>query len=382
MSRAGWIAAAVAIAFFWGGTDSVKLFLDRHRYVLPLCVVLLMALATGVFLLKPESALGRLHIWHMETLAVLRRPFTGWGFGKVMGAYGIVQHDYFASAARDPWEIKVAGCPEYPFNEYLGAAMGGGLPALAIVLLILLLGINRLNGSPLEYGLVAFAVFSFASYPMSIPLFRVALAILLGAALAPSRPFSAVHWLLGVVTMVLIGGTIFSAKERQSFREAKKDVRLLSFSKSGNYHDGTADRLNHYYGILDDDFRYLYEYGMALHKEGRYRESNEVLLRGAGISSDPMFHNIIGRNYEALGDYENAEKEYRYSAFQVPSRLYPHILLMKLYLRAGDNASARDEAERILTMRVNPRNRNMSSLQEQALAVRDSLIVVHRLETH
>ena len=381
MSRAGWIALSLAVCFFFLGTSPVKAFLAKHRWALPAGALLLALLAMGAFLLKPESALGRIHIWHMELLAFLEKPLTGWGFGREMGAYGAVQHDYFASGARAPWETAVAGCPEYPFNEYLGLAVGGGLLALILVLLLLVLGLRRLKGSPLKYGLIVFAVFSFASYPMSSPLFRVTLAILLGFALAPRRSFSKVHWIWAIAVLSSVVGTIPSLREQRAISEAGKTVRLLSFSKSGRYYNGTAARLGEYYDVLKKDFRFLYEYGLALNKEGKYAESNEVLVKGVSLSSDPMFHNIMGKNYQQMGDYVNAEEELRYSSFQVPSRLYPHVLLMELYLSQGDDVSACNEAEAILSMRVNSRNRNMTALREQALAIRDSLTAIHRFET-
>ncbi len=49
-----------------------------------------------------------------------------------------------------------------------------------------------------------------------------------------------------------------------------------------------------------------------------------------------MFYNIIGKNFEALGDYEQAERNYIYSHNRVPSRLYPYILLMEMKGYAGE----------------------------------------------
>ena len=43
---------------------------------------------------------------------------------------------------------------------------------------------------------------------------------------------------------------------------------------------------------------------MRFHKTGDYRRSNIVLQQGMQLSSDPMFHNIAAKNYEALGAYD------------------------------------------------------------------------------
>ena len=48
-------------------------------------------------------------------------------------------------------------------------------------------------------------------------------------------------------------------------------------------------------------------------------------------SNDPMILNIIGKNYQALGDYEKAEEYLIRSTHRLPGRIYPYYLLVKLY---------------------------------------------------
>ena len=56
-----------------------------------------------------------------------------------------------------------------------------------------------------------------------------------------------------------------------------------------------------------------------------------------------MFYNILGKNFEALGDYEQAERNYIHSHNRVPSRLYPYILLMEMKGCAGEQEAGLDE---------------------------------------
>lgn len=120
------------------------------------------------------------------------------------------------------------------------------------------------------------------------------------------------------------------------------------------------------YPQLRRNFRYLYDYGYALHKECRYEESNVILREGALISSDPMFYNIIGKNHEALGDYELAERNYIHAHNMVPSRLYPYILLMEMKERQGNTEQALAYARKALSLPVNERNMSMRDLHERA----------------
>lgn len=133
------------------------------------------------------------------------------------------------------------------------------------------------------------------------------------------------------------------------------------------------ESLSPLYDDLKDNYRYLYDLGYALHKTGRYGESNNMLHEGARLSSDPMFHNIIGRNHEALGEYSAAEEEYMISHYMVPSRLYPLVLLMDMYVRTGRTDDAAAVGERIASMPVNGRNMTMLGLRQETLERLDSL---------
>ena len=373
MSRTAWIAAAAGVSVYALEQVAVRNWLKHHSRLIIPGILLVAILLGGVFFLKKESAIGRLHIWHMELLAIREKPLSGWGFGHEMGAYGIVQHDYFAQGGRHDVEIKMAGCPEYPVNEYLGLAIAGGIPLLLLALGAGTLCIIRLGGTPLRYGAVTLAVFAFASYPMSQPLLRAVLAVLLGAALAPNNPAGWKRLLGLAILCIILTGTLVTAKRRKAWQEAQDAVSMLSFSKTGDYYSGLADALGEYYPVLQHDFRYLYEYGLALHKEGAYGHSLEVLRRGVEYSCDPMFHNIIGKNLQAMGEFEEAEEAYRYASFQVPCRLYPHLLLIRLYQQTGRYDAARKEAELALSLPVNPRNRAMQGIREQILQENERL---------
>lgn len=82
---------------------------------------------------------------------------------------------------------------------------------------------------------------------------------------------------------------------------------------------------------INYDNKFVFEYGKLLSQIGRYEESNSILLHGNKISSDPMFKNLIGKNYTSIGNYIKAEQYYLQSFNQIPNRIYPLYLLTKLY---------------------------------------------------
>lgn len=334
LSRAGWLGLFVALLVLVVKDNTLK-----ERMGWKPCYWILMSLLSfcacvGCFLLKKDSALGRLHIWHMELLSILSSPLKGCGFGHFLSCYGETQHNYFAFANRAAWEIRVAGCPEYAFNEYLKAGVEWGIPGLVLAIGIAMLVCIILvkNNNPLGYGAVSLSVFSFFSYPLSLWQFQICGGIFIVAAIyeltSPKRRWTQFAILLPLLIWILISSKTISHKE--------------------------------------SDYRLVYQQGYTLFQEGYYDMAIEVLREGTELSCDPMFHNIMGRCYESIGKLTKAESEYWYAHYMVPGRLYPLILLQEMYLAQGDTTQAKLVMKEILDIPVNPRNPNMQELRNRA----------------
>ena len=52
-------------------------------------------------------------------------------------------------------------------------------------------------------------------------------------------------------------------------------------------------------------------------------------------SCDPMILNVIGKNYQQMGDCLSAEDWFIRSTHRLPGRIYPYYLLAKLYAEPG-----------------------------------------------
>ena len=330
MSRAAWLAIGVAALVFALKELSLADRMRRHKVIAIIVLVLVLITMTGAFFLKTDSAIGRLHIWHMELRAITEEPLTGHGKGLILGVYGDTQAEYFAAKDRPKIITKVAGCPEYAFNEYLKIGVEYGIPAMLGVIAVLILVITLLlkSRSPFAYGLIAFSVFAFFSYPLE-----------------------AIH--------------IKS--------EAEKEWESIRYLASMELYEDAVGELTPLYGSLKDNYRFIYDYGYALHKCKRYQESNEILMEGAKISSDPMFYNIIGKNYEAMGAYDLAEGAYMHAHYMVPSRIYPLSLLMNLKIKTGDIHYAIEIGEKIQSMDINEKVVAMRRLQKESASRLDSL---------
>lgn len=152
--------------------------------------VMILGLA-GLYLMKKDSADGRLLIYKVTADMIAEAPVLGWGWDGFPGMYNNFQAVYFENGRGTEQEKYLADNVTYGFNELLEftAEMGilGLLLAAGLVLLLILKWRHRTDVQkirPVNYlGLgvgVAWLVFALFSYPMSIP----ALAIILPVTLA------------------------------------------------------------------------------------------------------------------------------------------------------------------------------------------------------
>lgn len=352
MSRSGWIAALAGSIYVLLFTEDIINRLQaigkRRLLIMTLGLVVISLLsAYAVWHIKSNSAYGRLFLWKISCMAIAKSPMIGHEtFAK---AYGDAQESYFDSGGSE-WERLVAGSPDYAFNEFLHYAVVWGVPAmLAIVALIvtaIVVGHKRRR-----YGLcgaiISLCVFACSSYPVHIPaIVATCCATMLGCLFIDSK-------LRYVLSVLMISCGVFLWTQQAVFE--KRQDAMQRWDKTKWYYTSKRYRLAvpQYEKTLDDmdwNGRFLFEYGHSLSKEERYEESNEILGKAMKYSSDPMILNIIGKNYQGMGRYEEAEMCFRRSICRLPERVYPHYLLFLLYSeeRFYDEEKRQEEADIIL----------------------------------
>ena len=343
MSRSAWVAAVVSVGYVMAmhHREKLRTFLRNHWKGVLTGGAVLAVLACGAYHLKKDSADGRLLMWKVAARAVCERPWTGYGWESVAGAYGDAQEAYFANGDYTATEAHVAGSPEYVFNEYLQVAMAWGVPVLVICLLVLVGGwciAHRRKQYGLCGALLSFGVFAFSSYPLQFPLFVFSLVLLWVGCILSGLPHQKRWGRVTAVTLMLIalmgGGWLYShQQQKEETKEKWERCRVLY--QSGAYSQAVESYAEHYEG-MKLDARYLFEYGHALHKLHCNEESNRILQEALKVSSDPMILNIIGKNFQEMQQYKEAEHWLLRSTHRLPGRIYPYYLLAKLYQEAGD----------------------------------------------
>lgn len=151
MSRSAWLAltlSSIWILFIhlkW--ITKAKHYIQTHHYKTILCCILTAIMITSslIFLyqMKADSANGRLFMWKIASNVIADKPLIGYGPGAFSYAYGEKQSAYFASGDYTEQEERVAGAPEYAFNEYLQLGVEGGFILLIIFLSLVIWGIGK-----------------------------------------------------------------------------------------------------------------------------------------------------------------------------------------------------------------------------------------------
>jgi tetratricopeptide (TPR) repeat protein len=377
MSRASWLAALGGCAFIgipYGlqnkkTGDWCKRY-RKHIIRFSFAAFVLFAVAmSGLFLLKKDSASGRAFTWKIAAQTIMEHPM-GVGLGNFGGAYGDAQAAYFASGAGAEWEEHVAEGVEYAFNEYLQICIEAGIIPfiifIAFAVYTLSSGIRRRNYIPAG-ALVSLLIFAAMSYPFNVLPFVIAFVFLSALCMAdsdnktdgdkPKRPYPKfVIWVFLIafpLSVVLLSSASspnsqFSIFNFQLNYSAHKQWRATQTLHGMGLHREAAEEFSGQYPYLQDNIKFLFEYAQSLSKSEQYGKSNEILRRAMQISCDPMLYNVMGKNCQALKQYEQAEQCFIKAVNLVPNRLYPHYLLAKLYHETGQKEKAETETDIVL----------------------------------
>ncbi len=359
VSRAAWVASVISLmSMFW---LRMKCAWIKKCFVLLAVFVLCVPFLYGMYVLKKDSADGRLFIWKISYPVAKQQIFSGVGIGGFPYVYGEAQEAYFREGKGTQDEEMLAGAPDYAYNEYLQIWIELGLPGVLSCLCLMayvyirLLRCRNVEVVGLCGAMVSFMVVSFFSYPLRyFATCLLSLFILLWAAWMPmvldeKKRYGKVGLVCDL--LVLIGmGTMVCIRFNKSYRTwvAVRHWDMVRPYFDREKYEGIENCYRVLYPDLKKDVGFLFEYGMCLSYNGHYEESNIILNEGSKRSSDPMFFNLMGKNFQALGRFEEAEEMFYKAYYRVPHRIYPLYLLMGLYEKEGRDLEMLEKAHQIV----------------------------------
>ena len=383
MSRSAWLAAGVSClcvyAWHMDWTDKFRLLWQQQRQRVGMGVVggfcVLLLAGYLLFVLKPDSARGRLFMWKITCRAIAEKPLTGYGIHNFAAAYGNAQETYFAAGDYEPWEERVAGSPEYAFNEYLQAAVELGIPLAVCLLVVVVLCLYR-GVRKGRYGIcgaiLSLMIFSFSSYPLQLPVFIVTFGGLLVACLSGADRW---QWLGLAVSVGIIGG--FRLKNDLQVEQACREWMNARVLYNAGAYQSAEKEYGRLYPLLRDRASFLFEYGHGLHKQQQFSKSNRILKEALQRSCDPMILNVIGKNYQQMGDCLSAEDWFIRSTHRLPGRIYPYYLLAKLYAEPSFRQPDKFEKMKWMVLTKEPKVHSTAIRQMREEIKKIQLIFVH-----
>jgi tetratricopeptide (TPR) repeat protein len=388
MSRASWLAvmagSALVIYAHYAKKPAIRLWFTKYkgliRVVSYTVIIVLLTAFAGMYLLKKDSTDGRLLMWKMSLHAVVKHPL-GVGLGNFASAYGDAQAAYFAEGDASETERYVAGNPEYGFNEFLQIAVESGILSVCLfigLLVVAFRGLTKAKNWGMLGSLLALCIFACFSYPFSVLPFPILLAFLLTSNqrntentdtekgrihVNPSNRCHSRSILLALACLFVTG---FCLWKHYSVYQAYKQWKTNQvYFRAGLFKD-TAESYEALYPYLNDQIQFLFEYAQSLSKSEQPAQSNEILRRVVQISCDPMLYNIMGKNHQAMKEYEQAENCLIKSTQIIPNRIYPWYLLMKLYDEMGLMEKACETALIVQTKEPKVQSQAIREMRDEA----------------
>ena len=372
------ILAVVVVSIFF----LIRLLKERGIKMRPLhygviSVSFLLVLA-GLFLMKRDSANGRLFIWQCSARLVSEKPVLGYGGNGFTANYMNEQASYFVKSPESK-QVMLADNIRHPFNEFIKCAVNHGLVGLFLTLLLIIipLSVSCKNSCPEQFiarlSLLSIGVCALFSYPFNYPFVRLVLVILLAFILAADsrQNFTTPNYFVklneqsqtclssaiarnsltlvngylskGIAllfSLVLLGTTAYQAyHQREWHRVAHRSLRGET--------DQMLPRYQSLYARLRYNDLFLYNYAAELNVAGGYDESMQIARECNALWADYDLQMLMADNCLQMQQYSEAESYLNKAAAMCPVKFMPLYRLTELYLETGQNEEARVLAQKI-----------------------------------
>lgn len=392
MSRIAWAAALVSSLWVvWFETQLVvrlKDYISKYPKRSLVCTILLgfvmIAGSAFVYMLKKDSADGRLLMWKVSASAIADHPVSGSGVGGFAAAFAKAQAEYFDTGLASTQEQLVAGTPEYAFNEFL--QFGIELGVFGLLVFLLLIGYSLYRGVQSKQtaatgALVALMVFALASYPFHLPEFWLLLVVLLAIVNSGDNKeiagfrCSCNRWIMVVILVIMGVWSGYAEKENRSFYNAHVKWKMLQPSFAMKSYREVKGDYEQLLPLLSHNSNFLFETAQCCRYSDDHVRAIELLDRAAALSSDPMILYMKAVNLQAIGNYDKAEQTLRSGIAMLPERIYPYYLLAKLYADSAYNKvdKLKEVAEVVLTKDPKVESTAIKEMREEVTSLLNAI---------
>lgn len=369
-SRAGIVSVAV-IALLW----IFGRLKGRHRVTVGrMMLSLVPVLFVGLYLVKKDSADGRLLIWRCSLEMIADKPVFGHGPGGFTAQYMNYQADYFRAHPGSPY-AQLADTIHHPFNEYLLVVIDYGLFGLALLASLGYIVLRQYRKRSIAdpavqaagWCLISISVFALFSYPFFYPFVWVmvllSLWIIFGAKV-PTRPAVRLFLLLPALVIGVI-----------SYRDIhyQNQWRKVSREAAARRTESTLPQYEYLHHELVRDRYFLYNYAYELSVAGEYDKSLVVARECSQIWADYDLQLVLADTHMKMKQYVQAEQHFKQAAAMCPARFMPLYKLATIYVATGRTGQARALARQILEKEAKVPSPTVTAIQRDMRQLIDSL---------
>ncbi len=333
--------------------------------------VIFAAIAAAFLLLlyvsKPGSTSGRLHIYSVSLQILKDNWVTGVGIGKFKAVFNEYQAAYFMQHDIDSKRALLADNTFYAFNDYLQWVAETGIGGFVLLICFAILMIERTYGllkhyqsNPMLKGavasLISFSVSAFFSYPFQImPIQLTALACLGIILFFPSRLVAANRaaqiLTVGLRCLYFPISLFFLYHCICSLQTKSRESKAFQFSMTGKKRDALElyKKLATHYPAHGYN-KYLYaEHCYYMNETER---ADSALAEAQKTYTDNKVYSLKARINAEKGNLKDAEQCFLKAIYMVPNRMASRYDIVQFYIENKDTAKALHWAYSIKNMPV------------------------------
>lgn len=372
-SRAGWLA--MAISCLWCKTPSLlnklrKVCQSNKACEWSFCIVVLTVGCIILYLLKPDSADGRLLVWCCSFEMVMASPILGHGFNAVEREYMNYQADFLQRFPYEHWQI-LADNIKHLFNEYLEVCVQFGLIGLSLIAVFcsyVFMAYKRCTHTLSKYAfisLVSVAVLSFFSYPFSYPFTWIM--VIFNIVVISSDAFSNTIIIIVQRFRLCLSLILCVASVLIGIITIKRCIAEIEWGNiAQNLQISTNIRLKKYENLEPRMYYnpyFLYNYGVETYLAGRYDLTMSIIERCSRFWTDYDLEILKGLCFREQKQYVVSDYYLKHAQKMCPNRFEPLYLSALNYMKQGKEAEARKLARIILQKKIKIPSKDIDNIK-------------------
>lgn len=372
-SRAIWLALTTGIYLIGRTSDKGKAISlqpyaqnKNARYLLiGTTIVIIGYLTYFLYSLRPDSIKGRFLIWQVIAKEIPNAILSG--HGPLQAHYMPLQASWFATHPNSTASM-LAGENVYAFNVFLKTIFESGLIGLFLLAWILITAFHKIldKDKNTRYAgsiLLAIVCFGCFSYPFSSASIT---AIAISSLAIMAKEFTTLEWQIPILSpkFAIFTGLLFLTYTTTEYAIAKSaDLYLHRAQYQPNILQAHKPLC---YSHLQGNSDFMLAYGKILYNHEHYADALPILQKASCLKPSCRLWCDIGDCHQHLNNPIAAEEYYKQAACMIPSRIFPHYCLFKLYCDKEYMEKAAEKAKYMLTMPVKVVNTSVLRYRHQA----------------